>query len=63
MGAVSLGKPSFGKPSFKQMPKSAKTLYLDRPLRARKPGGASPFGARDWIRYARENRGAISSGG
>jgi hypothetical protein len=52
-----LGKPSFCPPSFRHPPKRAKTLGLDRPLRARKPGGASPFGARDWIRYARENRG------
>ena len=43
MGAVSLGKPSFGKPSFKQMPKSAKTLDLDRSLRARKPGEQAPL--------------------
>ena len=63
MGADSPGKSNFGPPSFRQMPKSAKTLALDRPLRARKPGGASPFSARDRIRYARENRGAIPSGG
>jgi hypothetical protein len=63
MGGDSLGKSSFGPPSFRQTPKSAKTLDLDRPLRARKPGGASAFGAWDWIRYARENRGAITSGG